>query len=422
MKMYSTIMVAVLALIMGSVIGYLAMLRMPSHVTPHNTRAANPNDKPLYWVAPMDPNYQRDKPGKSPMGMDLIPIYPDKSNSSSKSDKKGTVTIEPAVENNLGVKTAAVIRQILTPQIKTIGYIDFDASKLWQINLRVSGWVKKWYFSTVGEKVTRGDILFTFYSPELIKAQEELLNAYNHNRSELVTGAKLRLLAMGVDDVQIKHILTTKKITQTIDIKAPESGIITNINVREGGYLAPSQTAMSAGSIDDIWVNVELFEHQIAWIKQSTPAKMTLTAIANQQWQGTVDYIYPILDPKMRTLRARLKFANHDGTLKPNMFANIILQPDMETPVLTIPSQAIIHADGIKRVVLSEGRGKYRSTKVTVGREVNDRTEIITGLTTNDRVVISAQFLIDSESNQTADLSRISGKQEQLTGDEGDNL
>ncbi|WP_305405577.1 efflux RND transporter periplasmic adaptor subunit [Photobacterium leiognathi] len=410
MKTHSTFAIAALALVIGGVIGGIAAPYFSSH-SEHQNQATTPsNDEPLYWVAPMDPNYQRDKPGKSPMGMDLIPIYADDLNGNN--DKPGTVKIDPAVENNLGVKTALVTKQVLSPQIATIGYIAFDESQLWQTNLRVSGWVKKLYINAVGEKVKKGDVLFTLYSPELVKAQEELLNAYRSGRSGLVSGAKQRLLSMGVDQVQINQIIQTKKAKQTIDIKALGNGIIASLNVREGGYLSPSQTAISAGTINEVWVNAEIFERQAHWVKQDTPATMTLEAIPNQQWQGKVDYIYPILDPKTRTLRVRLKFANDNGDLKPNMFANITLQPHSEDTVLTIPSQAIIRSGGMSRVVLSEGDGKYRSAKIIVGREANNITEVVKGLKENDRIVTSAQFMLDSESSQSADLSRINGQDE----------
>ncbi len=217
MKTHSTFAIAALALIIGGVIGGMAAPYFSSHSGHQNQATTTSNDEPLYWVAPMDPNYQRDKPGKSPMGMELIPVYADDLNGNN--DKPGTVKIDPAVENNLGVKTALVTKQVLSPQIATIGYIAFDESQLWQTNLRVSGWVKKLYINAVGEKVKKGDVLFTLYSPELVKAQEELLNAYRSGRSGLVSGAKQRLLSMGVDQAQINQILQTKKPNKPLILK-----------------------------------------------------------------------------------------------------------------------------------------------------------------------------------------------------------
>ncbi|WP_159650891.1 efflux RND transporter periplasmic adaptor subunit [Vibrio atypicus] len=405
-----SLQVATLALLVGGALGFGAnqYFYSASHdmATMSSASAADPNE-PLYWVAPMDPNYQRDKPGKSPMGMDLIPVYAD--DLAGKNDKPGTVKISPEVENNLGVKTEQVIREPLSPRIETVGYIAFDESHLWQTNVRVAGWVEKLNINAVGEKVTKGDVLFSLYSPELVKAQEELLNAYRTGRSGLVKGATERLVTLGVDRAQIKKIKRSGKASQTIEIKAPADGIIATLNVREGGYLSPAQAVISAGPLDNVWVDAEVFERQTHWMKAGSNATMTLDAIPGNEWQGVIDYVYPILDPKTRTLRVRLKFPNPNGELKPNMFANIALQPVSDESVLTIAKSSVIRSGGMTRVVLAEGEGKYRSARIEVGREAGDRIEVLQGLNLEDKVVTSAHFMLDSESSQSADLSRING-------------
>ncbi|MEC6833677.1 efflux RND transporter periplasmic adaptor subunit [Photobacterium toruni] len=402
----NTIKIATVTLLIGAAIGATATYYISSNSTPTMAAATITADKePLYWVAPMDPNYRRDKPGKSPMGMDLIPFYAKKD--PAKENVAGTVIIDAAVENNLGVKTAAVIKQKLAPQINTIGYVAFDESHLWQTNIRVSGWVQKLYVNAVGEQVHKDDVLFTLYSPELVKSQQELLNAYRTGRQGLMQGARERLAALGVDKQQIERIIKTGKATKTIEIKAIADGVIASLNIREGGYLSPAQAAISAGPLNEVWVNAEIFERQAHWITTGSKASMTLDAIPGQQWQGKVDYVYPILDPKTRTLRMRLKFANHNEQLKPNMFANITLTPKTETAVLTIPTQAVIRSGNMTRVVIAEGNGKYRSAKIRIGREADNLVEVIAGLTTTDRIVTSAQFMLDSESSKSADLSRI---------------
>ncbi|GAJ76508.1 LOW QUALITY PROTEIN: cobalt/zinc/cadmium efflux RND transporter, membrane fusion protein, CzcB family [Vibrio sp. JCM 18905] len=374
--------------------------------------AASSSNEPLYWVAPMDPNYKRDKPGKSPMGMDLIPVYAE--DLAGEQDKPGTVKIDPSVENNLGVKTAQVSLEQLSPRIETVGYIAFDESHLWQTNVRVAGWVEKLYINAVGEKVKKGDVLFTLYSPELVKAQEELLNATELGVNGLVKGATERLVTLGVDRSQIRAITQRGKASQTIEIKAPEDGVIASLNVREGGYLSPpAQAVISAGPLENVWVDAEVFERQAHWMKAGSSATMTLDAIPGNEWKGgVVDYVYPILDPKTRTLRVRLKFPNPNGDLKPNMFANIALQPVTDNAVMTIPKSSVIRSGGMTRVVLSEGDGKYRSTRIKVGREADDKIEVLQGLSQDDRIVTSAHFMLDSESSQTADLSRISSPTE----------
>lgn len=414
----NTVKVATIALLVGGALGF--GLNHFVVGSAHNMSAmtvmegaeskADESNEPLYWVAPMDPNYQRDKPGQSPMGMDLIPVYAD--DSSGGADKAGTVYIDPSVENNLGVKTAKVGLEALSPRIETVGYVAFDESTLWQTNVRATGWVEKLYINAVGEKVNKGDVLFTLYSPELVKAQEELLSAYKTGRKGLIKGSTERLITLGVDKAQIRSITRRGKASQTIKIKAPADGVIASLNIREGGYLSPAQAVISAGPLDEVWVDAEVFERQAHWISSGSNAEMTLDAIPGKEWQGNVDYVYPILDPKTRTLRVRLKFSNPNGDLKPNMFANIALKPISDDAVLTIPRASVIHSGGMTRVVLSEGEGKYRSARIEVGREAGDKIEVLQGLTQGEHIVTSAHFMLDSESSQSADLSRINGVEE----------
>ncbi|OQQ06034.1 efflux transporter periplasmic adaptor subunit [Vibrio campbellii] len=405
-----TFKIATIALIVGGALGFGAnhFITGSAHdMSAMGGESAASSNDPLYWVAPMDPNYKRDKPGKSPMGMDLIPVYAE--DLSGEKSAPGTITIDPSVENNLGVKTAKVTLEKLSPRIETVGYIAFDESHLWQTNVRVAGWVEKLYINAVGEKVKKGDVLFTLYSPELVKAQEELLNAYRNGRNGLVKGATERLVTLGVDRGQIKSITRRGKASQTIEIKAPADGVIASLNVREGGYLSPAQAVISAGPLDNVWVDAEVFERQAHWMKAGSQATMTLDAIPGNEWQGVVDYVYPILDPKTRTLRVRLKFPNPNGELKPNMFANIALQPVTDDAVLTIPKSSVIRSGGMTRVVLAEGDGKYRSARIEVGREAGEQIEVLQGLKQDDKIVTSAHFMLDSESSQSADLSRING-------------
>lgn len=404
--------IALLSVVIGGVVGATSMSLYSGHnmsameVSSQDSTASTANE-PLYWVAPMDANYRRDQPGKSPMGMDLVPVYAD--DGQGEKSPAGTVTIDPSVVNNLGVKSAFVEKSILSPNIDTVGYIAFDESKLWQVNVRVAGWVEQLNINAIGEKVNKGDVLFTLYSPELVKAQEELLNAYRTGRKGLVKGARERLHSLGVDRAQINSIVRSGKANKNIEIKAISSGVIASLNIREGGYVSPSQIVISAGPLENVWVDAEVFERQAHWLSSGNKAVMTLDAVPGKTWTGEVDYVYPILDPKTRTMRMRLKFDNQDGALKPNMFANITIQPKTREEVLTIPRQSVIRSGGMERVVLDEGNGKYRSARIIAGREAGNKVEVVKGLKENDKVVTSAQFLLDSESSKSAELSRING-------------
>ncbi|PSW18805.1 efflux transporter periplasmic adaptor subunit [Photobacterium sanctipauli] len=406
--MKQTFTVAVIALTVGAALGYFA--NQATNINTTSTAASTASDEPLYWVAPMDPNYKRDKPGKSPMGMDLIPVYESDLKAGGNDDPAGTVTISPTVENNLGVKTTLVSKHSLEPNIDTVGYVAFDESQLWQINSRVSGWIQSLNVNAIGEKVEKGEVLFELYSPELVRAQEELLNAKRIGKAVLVLGAKDRLRSLGVDNQQINTLLRRGKAAQNIAIKAPADGVIATLNVRNGAYLSPQQTVISGGSLDNIWVDAEVFERQAHWIKAGTEAQMRIDALPGQQWQGEVDYIYPILDPKTRTMRVRLKFSNPNGELKPNMFANLTLTPRTDEQALVVPEQAIIRSANMSRAVLALGEGKYRSVAIETGRSAGGMVEVVKGLSANEKVVTSAHFLIDSESSLSADFSRMEPK------------
>jgi Cu(I)/Ag(I) efflux system membrane fusion protein len=217
------------------------------------------------------------------------------------------------------------------------------------------------------------------------------------------------LLTLGVDREQIRAITRRGKASQTIEVKAPADGIIASLSIGEGGYLSPAQAVISAGPLGEVWVDAEVFERQSHWISKGSQASMTLDAIPGGNWTGEVDYVYPILDPKTRTLRVRLKFPNPNGELKPNMFANVALLPVSNEQVLTIPRSSVIRSGGMTRVVLAEGEGKYRSARIEVGREAGDKIEVLGGLEAGEKIVTSAHFMLDSESSQSADLSRING-------------
>jgi Cu(I)/Ag(I) efflux system membrane fusion protein len=398
------ILLTTVALGIGLAVGY----GLNQHQdTPAHDHSASSSNEPLYWVAPMDPNYKRDQPGKSPMGMDLIPVY--EADLAGANDTPGTVYIDPAVENNLGVKTAQTSYQTLTQPIETVGYIGFDQEQYWQINLRVSGWVETLNVHSAGEKVRKGDVLFTLYSPELVKAQEELLNAARSNRKAMISGAKQRLRTLGMDNSQINQVIRSGKAIQNIAVKAPADGIIDELTIREGAFLSPQQKVIGGGSLDTVWVEAEVFERQSAWIEAGSKVDMVIANMPGAHWQGRVDYVYPVLDPKTRSMRVRMVFDNPDLNLKPNMYASLSIAGNMEQESLVVPRQAVIRNRDMTRVVLSLGEGKYRSVRIETGLENRDWIAVSAGLNPGDRVVTSAQFMLDSESSQTADLSRING-------------
>jgi len=365
-----------------------------------------PKEKePLYWVAPMDPNYQRDKPGQSPMGMDLIPFYGDEGGGTDVGP--GAVKISPDVVNNLGVKTALVTLDSLRPEIQTVGYVKYDEDHLVHIHPRVKGWIEKLYIKASGDPVKKGQPLYDIYSPELVNAQEELMLALDRKATRLIKAAENRLIALRVPRSIVNQLKKSREVRQTITFFAPQNGVVDNLNIRQGFFVTPGSTIMSIGNLEQVWVEAEVFERQASGVAVGLPVTMTLDHLPGEEWIGKVDYVYPTLNAKTRTLRVRLRFDNDKRLLKPNMFAQVVIHQDKSQKRLLIPKEAVIRSGLSNRVVLAVGEGRFKSVYVKVGRYDERSAEILSGLSEGEEVVTSAQFLIDSESSKTSDFKRM---------------
>lgn len=371
-----------------------------------NEHVANSTEKkPLYWVAPMDSNYRRDEPGISPMGMDLVPVYDE--GSSNNQDGPGAVTISPAVVNNLGVRTEKVQFKALQSEVNTVGYVQYNQDQQVHIHPRVEGWLETLYVKAAGAQVKQGEPLYTLYSPQLVNAQEEFVLAVNRKNTVLIRAAKARLKALNVSDGFVERLQANKKVMQNITFYARQSGVVDELNVREGFYVKPGTSMMSIAQLDEVWVEAEVFERQAQLIEIGLPVTMTLDYIAGQSWRGNVDYIYPTLDAKNRTLRVRLRFNNQNHQLKPNMFAQVSIHAKASDKQLIVPKEAVIRTGNQDRVVLALGEGRFKSVAVELGRSDNNDAVILSGLKADDHVVTSAQFLLDSESSKSSDFKRM---------------
>ena len=380
----------------------------------NKTQQLSQEAAPLYWVAPMDPNFKRDQPGLSPMGMDLVPVY---ANDDKNEDSPGTIKINPNVVNNLGVRTAVAERKTFNTTIKTVGYVQYSEDTLVHVHPRVEGWVEVLNVKSAGEYVEKGDALYALYSPELVNAQEEFLLAVKRNNSNLVSAARSRLQALQMPEKAIKQLVTSNKVQQSVVFTAPQTGFIDNLNIREGFYVKPGMTLMSIAGLNEVWVDAEVFERQSNLVKLDLPVTMTMAYLPGKKWEGKVDYIYPTMDSSTRTLRLRLRFNNEGYFLKPNMFAqvSIFTQSDSNSePNVEVPSEAVIRTGTQNRVVLALGEGKFKSVEVSIGSvlatDEGSFTEILSGLVDKDIVVTSAQFLLDSESSISSDFIRIGGE------------
>lgn len=362
----------------------------------------------LYWVAPMDPNYRRDEPGKSPMGMALVPVYADESGGNA-------VTISPEVIQNLGVRTAKAEISRLWRGIDTVGYVDFDESKVSHIHLRTEGWVENLVVRSEGERVKKGDRLFDFYSPQLVNAQEEFVQALLAGNKGLISASSERLVALGVSEDQISGLRKDRKPRQYISVFAPQDGVVSTLPVREGMFIKPSMKVMSLADLSSVWLLAEVFERQANWVSMGNSAQVTLSYLPGREWQGKVEYIYPSLDPKTRTLKVRLRFDNPEEALKPNMYANVKIYGGAKSNIVVVPMEALIRTGRDERVIVALGEGRFEARTVKAGIESGDWVEISNGLKEGEDVVVSGQFLIDSEASIKASFRRMS-KPDDSTG------
>ena len=359
----------------------------------------------LYWVAPMDPNYRRNEPGKSPMGMDLKPVY----ESDDKSGKNGSpiVKISPEVVNNLGVRTITVVRGPLSKEINTVGYLSYNEKKINHIHTRTEGWIENLTVRSEGERVKKGQPLFELYSPSLAVAQEEYIYALKNNDKTIIDKTRERLISLGISKKQISRLDTELKASKNVVFYSPQSGVLTKLGVRDSMFVKPELEVLSITNLDDIWLLAEVFERQANWVKVGQIAEAKLTSMPGEVWKGTVEYIYPELDPVTRTLRVRLRFDNPEEKLMPNMYAHVSIFGEEKKDVLSIPREALIRDSKQTRVIRALGDGRFQAQEVVAGIESGDWIEITSGLNEGDEIVVSSQFLIDSESNLKASLQRM---------------
>lgn len=364
------------------------------------------------YVCPMHPQIVRDDFGTCPIcGMDLVL----KQFNAAEDDKLPAVEVSARVVQAMGVRTVAVEKRTLWKYIDTLGYVSYDEDRMDHIHARADGWIEKLRVRAEGDRVKRGQVLAEVYSPEIVAAQEEYLIALRNRdikalgsaAADLIKSAEQRLRLLEVPSSVIRQIAKTRKVRRTIPILAPSDGVVIRLGIREGMYVTPQLQQFTLADLSTVWVTVDVLEQQMSWVEVGKPAEVHVRGIPGRTWEGEVDYIYPELDPKTRTLRVRLRFPNKDGALRPNMLADaeIFGGPRREVPV--VPFASVIETGERRAVVKAEGEGRFQPVDVITGMKSGDWIEIREGLDVGDQVVVSGQFLIDSESNLQASFLRM---------------
>ena len=375
-----------------------------------------------YWVAPMDPTYIRDEAGKSPMGMDLVPVYEDEIEGGAAAGGS-VVTIDPVVVQNMGVRIAPVVRGSLSRHVRTIGEIEVAEDSLSVVNLRYSGWIETIHVEETGEEVRKGQRLFDIYSPELVSAQDEYLLALRADGADspLARSARKRLELWELSDKQIQTIADAGEKQRTVTIYAPRGGYVLHKNVVEGGRVSAGHDLYRIGDLASIWVLAEVYEFDAPWVAEGQATTMELSFAPGETYAGHVSYVYPTLSEKSRTLKVRMEFENPGLALRPGMSATVWIEAQRRDDVLMVPSEAILQGGDRQTVFLAQGGGRYRAQAITTGLSGDNRhTEVLSGLAEGEQVAVSGQFLLDSESQLQEAVAKLLAARLEAKGAEED--
>lgn len=343
--------------------------------------------------------------------MDMVPVYEGEEESQSSS----TIKIDPTVIQNIGVKTAAVQKRRLAKVIRTAGKVEIDETRLFAVNTKIMGWVEKLHVNVTGQAVKKGQPLLELYSPDLVATQEEYLSALRYQRavsgsdvketvagsSSLVESARRRLELWDISDAQILDLEKSGTPRRTLTFYSPADGIVMEKMVVQGASVMPGMDLFKIVDLSRVWVIADVYEYELPWVKIGEPAEMELAYVPGKIFRGKITYIYPMLSMESRTAKVRIEFANPRGEmqLRPEMFATVLLRSDLGSETIVVPEQAIIRSGERSVAIVAKAGGTFDVREVKVGLQADGDMQILDGLHEGEQLVVSSQFLIDSESN-----------------------
>ena len=374
--------------------------------------------KIAYYRDPMHPWYTSDKPGIAPdCDMDLVPVY------EGESDAKG-IKIDPATVQNIGVKVEEVVKRKLNKVIRTVGKIDYDERRVFSVNTKVMGWVEKLNVDYTGKLVRKGEPLMELYSPELVTTQEEYLQALNYQRKlqqssleeakkgsdDLIQSARRRLLNWDIPESEIRALEQRGAPKKTMTIYSPADGIVMEKTVRSGQNVMAGMELYKIADLSTVWVLADIYQYELPWIKLGQSADIELSYLPGRSFKGTITYIYPYLSEETKTAKVRIQVRNTASIeLKPDMFATVKIVSPLSIEAVVVPEQAIIRSGERNIAVIALGGGYFDPREVKLGVQSDGYVQVLDGIKERERIVISSQFLIDSESNLRAAVSQMSG-------------
>jgi Cu(I)/Ag(I) efflux system membrane fusion protein len=414
MKKLSIAVAVLMALAAGAYGGYrFAHHRlMSAAATP--APQADADRKVLYWYDPMYPQQKFDKPGKSPfMDMQLVPKY------AGEEADAGTVSISPRVVQNLGVRTAEAKQGSLEQRFQAVGAVAYNERGVVQLQARAGGFVEKLYARAPLDAVAKGAPLVEILYPEWAGAQEEYLLLRKAGSAELAQAARQRLLLLGMTEAQIAAVERDGKVRNRFTLTSPIRGVIAELGVREGMTVSAGAALFRLVDLSTVWVNAEVPEIQARMVRPGTPVEARVAGYPASVFKGKVGAILPEVNQATRTLRARIELANPEGHLRPGMYATLSFAQANRAESILVPSEAVIRTGTRDVVIVALGDGKFRAIPVEVGSESGGQSEIRKGLKAGDRVVLSGQFLIDSEASLSSTIARMGAEDSSAPGNAG---
>lgn len=380
---------------------------MQKKVVPDNIVQDDSGKTVLYWYDPMRPDQHFDKPGKSPfMDMQLVPKYADESGM-EESGGKPVVSVSAENIQKMGVRTEKVAKSTVGGGLRATGIVMENERTRWDLFSQVEGRVDELRYSAPGDKVKKGELFYTLYSPELLALQNDYLASVKAGYKDLAASARKRMKLLGVDDKALDTIAKTGKAYDSVPFYIPTDGILNRLEIRKGHYLMVNAEIGHIQDLSTVWVEAAIPEKDLSLIKEGDKAQVAVGSTT--ELEATVDYIYPTIMPETRTGKARLVVKNHDDLLKPAGYATVNFATGAgET--LTVPSSAILRDSSGEHVIVAMGSGKFQARDVKTGLASEGRTEIRSGLSGDEEVVVNGQFLIDSESSLRESLQKLSGE------------
>jgi Cu(I)/Ag(I) efflux system membrane fusion protein len=367
------------------------------------SRPATDRSATAYWTCTMHPQVHQDHPGNCPIcGMTLV--RREAHANATPGDTPMVVAIDPRMAQNLGMRTAPVTRGASALRIAAVGSVVIDENRIAVVEARAAGWVERLEVRAEGETVRAGQVVARVYSPDLLAVQEELALARKLDDPALVSAAQSRLKLLNVDPAAQPQRRTP--------IVAPQSGVVTELLVRQGAQVTPGMPLMKLADLSKVWMAVEVPESQSAGLSVGQPAEARLRGWPGRTFSGTVDHVYPVLDAGTRTVRARVAFDNAEGALKPGMYADVTLFGGGDQEESLVPTEAVIRTGTRTVVLVAEAQGRYRPVQVTLGPERGDQVVVRSGVEPGQQVVVSGQFLIDSEASLIGAYERMGGSPE----------